>query len=108
MDLDPVIQAAATLVSTVLAALLGYVGLALREWLARQRVETALGRAAGLVLADPRVRAGVVGALGDAAALGAVYVQKAIPATLAQLAVPPERVRDMVLAEAAKALQVRP
>lgn len=107
MDLTPVTEAASALVASLLAALIAYAGAALRDWLARQRLDSALGRAAGLVLADPRVQAGLVEGLADASAAGAAYVQSAIPGTLAQLAVPPERVRQMVLGEAGKFLGPR-
>ncbi len=63
-----------------------------------------MGRAAGLVLADPRVQAAGAAALGAAAEVGASYLRRAVPGTLAQLGVPPGRVAEMVTGEAARVI----
>lgn len=85
-------------------ALAGYLALWLRDRAARLRLDSGLGRAAGLVLADPRVQAAGAAALGQAAEVGVAYLRRSLPGTLSQLRVPPGRVAEMVTGEAAKVL----
>ncbi len=63
----------------------------LRSWaldLWRRRIlESALGRAAGLALADPEVRRGAERALDLAIEQGAAYLRRTVPDTLAALGV---------------------
>lgn len=75
----------------------------LRAWaldLWRRRIlESALGRAAGLALADPAVRAGAQAALDLAVAHAAAYLERSIPDTLRRLGVGgalPEMVRGEI------------
>ncbi|MDP3414630.1 hypothetical protein [Falsiroseomonas sp.] len=97
-------EAALALASAVVSALALYVAAWLRDRAARLRLDSALGRAAGLVLADPRVQAAGAGALDAAAEVGASYLRRTLPGTLAQLGVPPGRVAEMVTGEAARVL----
>jgi hypothetical protein len=104
MDLAPIQEALTALVSACLAAVIAYAGAWLRDHAARLRLNSALGRAAGLAVTQIGIDKIAVAAAGRAAAVGAGYVQQAIPGTLRQLAVPPDRVRLMVEAEIGKLL----
>lgn len=95
-------EAALALAGAALTVLAGYAGLWMRDRAARLRLDSALGRAAGLVLADPLVQAAGATALGAVAEVGASYLRRTIPGTLAQLGVPPGRAAEMVTGEAAR------
>ena len=95
-------EALMALAGTLVSALAVYAATWLRDRAARLRLDSALGRAAGLVLADSRVQEAGAAALGAAAEVGAAYVRRTVPGTLAQLGVPPGRVAEMVAGEAGK------
>ncbi len=77
----------AALVAAGMSALVLWLrGWALDLW-RRRILESALGRAAGLALADPEVRRGAERALGLAVERGATYLRRTVPDTLAALGV---------------------
>ena len=92
----------------VIAAILGHAvpwaRRTLDDWLARQRLETALGRAAGLILADPAVQARGALALEASITVGRDYLRQAIPDTLRTLGVTEDRLLLMLRGEAGKRL----
>ena len=71
----------------------------LLERMARQRLESALGRAAGMVLQDSAVQVAGQVALGAAVGIGVDYVQRAIPETLRTLGVDTTRLNDMIVGQ---------
>lgn len=91
----------------LLVVVLGLVLVQVRAWvedvLARFRLEGALGRAVGLVLADERGRSAAEGLRQAAIIAARSYVREAIPATLKRLGVDDTRLEKMILAEVAKA-----
>lgn len=97
-------EALVALAGAAVSALTVYLWAWLRDRAARLRLDSALGRAAGLTLADPRVQAAGAAALGAAAEVGVSYLRLTVPGTLAQLRLPPGRVGMMVTGEAARAL----
>ncbi len=74
----------------------------LLDWLARQRLESALGRGAGIVLQDSAVQQAGATALDMALAAGVGYVQKAIPGTLSKLGVDDARLAEMLKGQVGK------
>jgi hypothetical protein len=97
------------LIAALLALLTALVGVAgvmarayLADWMARQRLEGALGRAAGLVMQDTAVQAAGQAAVDAAIKAAAGYVQGAIPGTLAKLGVDDGRLTQMVRGEVGK------
>lgn len=102
--MDELREALMTLASVAVSAITVYLGVWLRDRAARLRLDSALGRAAGLIIADPRVQAAGAAALGSAAEVGVRYLRRTMPDTLAQLGVPAGRVAEMVTGEAARAL----
>lgn len=91
----------------LLVVVLGLVLVQVRAWvedlLARFRLEGALGRAVGLVLADERARSAAEGLRQAAIIAARSYVREAIPATLRRLGVDDARLERMIVAEVAKA-----
>lgn len=100
--MDQIVQglqglAAAALVAAIALAR-GYV----TDWLARQRLEGALGRAAGIVMTDSAVQAAGSVALDAALAVGRDYVATTIPDTLKRLGVDGSRLEQMLRGEVGK------
>lgn len=91
----------------LLVVVLGLVLVQVRQWvedrLARVRLESALGRAVGLVLADERARSAAEGLRQAAIIAARSYVREAIPDTLRRLGVNDARLEKMILAEVALA-----
>lgn len=91
----------------LLVIALGLVLVQVRAWvedlLARFRLEGALGRAVGLVLADPRAKEAAEGLRQAALAAARSYVREAIPSTLRRLGVDDARLERMIQAEVARA-----
>lgn len=85
--MDLIMEHLAAAIAAGIAALV----LWLRAWAVdlyrRHILETALGRAVGLALANPAVRAGAAAAVDDAARIGADYLRRTIPDTLRALGV---------------------
>lgn len=104
--MEPLFAHLAELLLAVIAALLArYLPVArawIDDWLARQRLETALGRAAGLVLLDPAVRNRGLDALGEALRVGEEYLAQSIPDTLKRLGVTPDRLKLMLRGQVGK------
>ena len=105
--MDLIMEHLAATIAAGAAALLVW----LRAWavdLYRRRIlETALGRAVGLAMANPAVRAGAAAAMDDAARIGADYLRRTIPDTLRKLGVQGALV-DMVRGELGKHLPPPP
>lgn len=97
--MQDVLQALGILLSSAMLVLVHEGRRVLLEWMARQRLEGALGRAAGMVLQDSAVQAARQVALGAAVGVGVEYVQRAIPDTLQKLGVDSARLNDMVLGQ---------
>jgi hypothetical protein len=91
-------------IAAILARAVPWARAMLEDWLARQRLESALGRAAGLILADPQVQARGALALEQAVEVGRAYLRDAIPDTLRRLGVTEERLLLMLRGEAGKRL----
>lgn len=97
-------EAALAFAGAAVSVLAAFVAAWMRDRAARLWLDSALGRAAGLVLADPRVQAAGAAALGAAAEVGANYLRRTMPGTLAKLGVPPGRAAEMVAGEAGRIL----
>ena len=103
------VWAAVGVILAAAVAELGRRGLAmLREWMDRQAVIGAAGRAAGqavaAIKADPAGRA----AVDDLAAKGAVYIATSLPGAIARLGVPSATLEGMVKGELGKLLAAAP
>jgi hypothetical protein len=100
------------LLLALLAAILGralpWLRATVEDWAARQRLESALGRAVGLILTDPAVQARGALALEAAIGVGRGYLREAIPDTLQRLGVTEERLVLMLRGEAGKRLGAAP
>lgn len=105
--MDELVAALTGLATAVATALIVWVRGQVVDWMARQRLEGALGRAAGLVMADSAVQAAGAQALDAALGMAEDYVREAIPDTLKRLGVPDERLAKMVRGEVGKRLAVR-
>ena len=98
--MQDVLQALGILLGSAMLVLVHEGRRVLLEWMARQRLESALGRAAGMVLQDSVVQAAGQAALGAAVGIGVDYVQKAIPDTLLRtLGVDQSRLQDMIVGQ---------
>lgn len=90
----------------LLVTLLGIAGAwartAFQDWAARQRLNSALGRAAGIALQSPQVRQAGEAALDFGVDMATHYLRSAIPDTLKKLGVPDERLTAMVIGEIGK------
>lgn len=100
--LSHVTELALAVIAACLARVVPLVRQRVDDWLARQRLESALGRAAGLILTDPRVQAHGMQAIDSAVEVGRAYLQAAIPDTLARLGVREDRLTLMLRGEAGK------
>ena len=100
--MEQVYAAIGGLLTAVLAAAMAIARGIMLDWLARQRLEGALSRAAGIVVQDSAVQQAGSAALDMALAAGVGYVQKAIPETLAKLGVDDARLADMVKGQVGK------
>ena len=94
-----VLQALGILLGSAMLVLVHEGRRVLLEWMARQRLESALGRAAGMMLQDNAVQAAGQIALGAAVGVGVDYVQRAIPETLRTLGVDQFRLQDMIVGQ---------
>jgi hypothetical protein len=97
--MQDVLQALGILLGSAMLVLVHEGRRVLLEWMARQRLEGALGRAAGMVLQDSAVQAAGQVALGAAVGVGVDYVQRAIPDTLQKLGVDTARLNDMIVGQ---------
>jgi len=91
--------------AAILARVLPLIRRRVDDWLARQRLDSALGRAAGLILASPDVQIRGAAALDAQLDIGRAYLRSAIPDTLRALDVSDDRLRLMLRGEAGKHLR---
>lgn len=95
-------------IGLLLVAILSAGGLYARarieDWAARQRLEGALGRAAGLVLSSDLVQKAGSAAVEMSVGIGIDYLDKSIPGSLARLGVSPDRLKRMLVGEVFKTL----
>ena len=106
--MQDVLQALGILLGSAMLVLVHEGRRVLLEWMARQRLESALGRAAGMVLQDSAVQAAGQMALGAAVGIGVEYVQKAIPDTLRTLGLDHSRLQDMIIGQVGQLMVPRP
>ena len=97
--MQDVLQALGILLGSAMLVLVHEGRRELLESMARQRLESALGRAAGMVLQDSAVQAAGQVALDAAVGVGVDYVQRAIPDTLRTLGVDESRPQDMIVGQ---------
>ena len=102
--MQDVLQALGILLGSAMLVLVHEGRRVLLEWMARQRLESALGRAAGMALQDRAVQAAGQMALGAAVGVGVDYVQRAIPDTLQKLGVDTARLNDMIVGQVGQLL----
>jgi hypothetical protein len=100
--MEQIVQALQGLAAAALVAAIALARSYVTDWLARQRLEGALGRAAGIVMADSAVQAAGAVALDAALAIGREYVAESIPGTLKRLGVDGGRLEQMVRGEVGK------
>ena len=106
--MQDVLQALGILLGSAMLVLVHEGRRVLLEWMARQRLESALGRAAGMVLQDRTVQAASQVALGAAVGVGVDYVQRAIPETLRTLGVDQSRLQNMIVGQVGQLMARKP
>ena len=108
--MQDVLQALGILLGSAMLVLVHEGRRVLLEWMARQRLESALGRSAGMVLQDKTVQAAGQVALGAAVGVGVDvdYVQRAIPETLRTLGVDQSRLQNMIVGQVGQLMARKP
>lgn len=100
--MEDITNALLGLLTAILSALAIYARAVIADWMARKRLDCALGRAAGLVMQDSAVQAAGQVAMGAAMDAAVGYVQTAIPDTLRKLGVDDGRLGQMIRGEVGK------
>ena len=100
--MDELVTALTGLATAVATALIVWVRGQVVDWMARQRLESALGRAAGLVLTDSAVQAAGAQAMDAALGMAEDYLRESLPDTLKRRGVHDARLSQMVRGEVGK------